>query len=162
MAALVDYTALEGLGDTGAAATKAIKTSFPIAGPPAKSIGHDGWVKIRLDFSKTNLTDGDWAKFFVIPAHTFVMEVMTNIITAEGGASGVTIGDTNADHSTEWLATQAASSANVVNRTLVAATNGATRGKYYHTAGALYISATATLDTLVIDVYVHLMKMEEA
>jgi hypothetical protein len=158
--ALVDYTALEGLGDTGALATKAIKTSFPLTGVPAKSIGHDGWMRIRLDFSKTNLTDGEWAKFFVIPAHTFVLEVMTNIITIEAGASGITIGDADADHTATWLASQTGQVANVVNRTLVADANGATRGKYYHAAGALYISGTALFDTLVIDVYVHLMKME--
>ena len=38
MAALVDFTALEGLGDTGAAATKAIKTGYPLAGGPVKAI----------------------------------------------------------------------------------------------------------------------------
>ena len=160
MAAQVDYTALEGLGDAYAAATKAIKTGFQLAGPPAKSIGLDGWVKITLDFSKTNLTDGDWAKFFVIPAGYFVIEVMTKIITVEAGAAGIVIGDTDADHATEWVATQTGQVANVVNRTLVADANGATRGKYYHAAGALYMSGTSNFDTLKIDVYVHMMKMD--
>ena len=68
-------------------------------------------LKFVFDFAKTNLTDGDWAKFFIIPAHTFVIEVMTNIITVEGAASGV-IGDTSADHSDEWLATSADRSSN--------------------------------------------------
>lgn len=159
--ALVDFTALEGLGDSYAAATKAIKTGFPKEGPPAQSIGLDGWVKVRLDFSKTNLTDGEWAKFFVIPAGTFIIELMTRVLTVEGGAAGVTIGDTSADHSTEWVATQDANTDNEVNRTLVADANGATRGKFYSAAGALYLSATSDLNALLMDVYIHLMKLDD-
>ena len=153
MAALVDYTALT--------AATGWEDGFPIcAATPVDGIKKDFWRKVRVDFSLTNLTDGDWAKIMVIPAHTYVFEVMTYIVTEEGGASGVTIGDASSDHSNTWVLTQTAAAADVTSITLVAATNGATRGKYYHTAGGIYISGTATFDTLVIDVYVHCMTMD--
>ena len=153
MAALVDYTAL-------APATGWTDT-FPVcAATPVDGIAKDFWRKVRVDFSLTNLADADWAKIMTIPAHTYVFEVMTVIVTAEGGAAGITIGDASADHTTTWVATQAGTSANVAAITLVADANGATRGKYYHTAGALYISGTSAFDTLVIDVYARCMTLD--
>jgi hypothetical protein len=153
MAALVDYTALTpatGWEDT-----------FPVcASTPVDGIAKDFWRKVRIDFSLTNLTDTDWAKIMVIPAHTYVFEVMTVIVTPEGEAAGITVGDVDADHTVTWVPTQAGTSANVTTITLVATTNGATRGKYYHAAGALYISGTSDFDTLVIDVYAHCMTLD--
>ena len=152
---LVDYTAktkAQGFND-----------GFPAAqATPFDGLKKDFWRKVRLDFSKTNLADGDWAKVMVIPAHTYVQEVMTCIVTPEGGASGIGVGDVSADHSVTWLAAQDGNVADTTKITLVADANGATRGKYYHAAGALYISATAILDTLVIDVYVHCMVVDPA
>ena len=155
MAALVDYTAL----------TKATGFSdgFPLAQPtPFDGKEKDFWRKVRLDFSKTNLTDADWAKIMVIPAHTFVIEVMTCIVTIDAEATVIYVGDASSDHSNTWEANATGAVADVVTITLVADTNGATRGKYYHSAGALYLSANATLDTLVIDVYVHCMMLDPA
>ncbi len=134
------------------------KDTFPIQNAmPVDGINKEFWRKVRLDFSKTNLADGTWAKIMVIPAHTRVKEVMTCIVTPEGAASGIGIGDVDADHSVTWVAAQDGDAADVTKITLVADANGATRGKYYHAAGALYLSATALLDTLVIDVYAHMM-----
>ncbi len=155
MATQVDYTAL--------AEATGFKDGFPICNAsPVDGIAKDFWRKVRLDFSKTNLTDGDWAKIMAIPAHTHIKEVMTCIVTPEGAASGIVVGDADADHSATWVAAQDGDVADVVKITLVADANGATRGKYYHAAGALYLSATALLDTLVIDVYVHCMTMDPA
>jgi len=153
MAALVDYTAL--------AEATGFKDTFPIStNTPYSGVAKDYWRKVRLDFSLTNLTDADWAKFMTIPAHTFVIEVMTYIVTIDAGVTTIYIGDANADHTLTWEANATAAVADVVTITLVADTNGATRGKYYHAAGALYISANATMDTTVIDIYVHCMNMD--
>ena len=155
MAALVDYTAL--------AEATGFKDTFPIStGTPFGGVQKDYWRKVRLDFSKTNLTDADWAKIMTIPAHTFVTEVMTYIVTIQATATTIYIGDANADHTATWEANATAAVADVVTITLVADTNGATRGKYYHAAGALYLSATVDLTTVVIDVYVHCMNLDPA
>ena len=153
MAAEVDYTAL----------TKATGFSdgFPLAEPtPFDGKEKDFWRKVRLDFSKTNLAAADWAKVMIIPAHTYVKEVMTYIVTPEAAAAALCVGDVSADGSVTWVASQDGDVADVVKITLVAATNGATRGKYYHAAGAIYVSATSILDTLVLDVYVHCMVLD--
>jgi len=153
MAALVDYTAL--LPATG------FTDTFPeSANTPYSGVAKDYWRKVRLDFSKTNLTDADWAKFMTIPAHTYVLEVMTYIVTIDTHATTIYIGDANADHTATWEANATAAVADVVTITLVADTNGATRGKYYHAGGALYISANALMDTAVIDIYVHCMNLD--
>jgi hypothetical protein len=155
MAALVDYTAL--VESTG------FKDTFPVAAAtPFAGVAKDFWRKVRLDFSKTNLTDADWAKIMTIPAHTYVHEVMTYIVTIQADATTIYIGDANADHTATYEANATGAVADVVTITLVADTNGATRGKYYHTAGALYLSATVTLTTLVIDVYVHCQTLDPA
>jgi hypothetical protein len=153
MAALVDYTALtEATGWTD---------GFPIcASTPVDGVATDYWRKVRLDFSKTNLATADWIKFMVIPAHTYVHEIMTHVLTADAGATALVFGDAAGDASETWLATAAGDVADIVKITLVADTNGATRGKYYHTAGALYMSPTGICDTLLIDVYVHCMNMD--
>jgi len=152
MAALVDYTALT--------AATGWEDSFPIcATTPVSGIKKDFWRKVRVDFSLTGLTDGDWAKIMVIPAHTYVFEVMTVIVTAEGGAAGVTVGDVNQDHTNTWVTTQVGTSANVALIT-PGSTNGLTGGKYYHAAGALYTAGTSAFDTLVLDVYVHCLTMD--
>lgn len=155
MAALVDFTALKPA--TG------FTDGFPKAEPtPFDGKDKDFWRKVRLDFSKTNLADADWAKIMVIPAHTYVIEVMTYIVAIQADATTIYIGDANADHTATWEANATGAVADVVAITLVADTNGATRGKYYHAAGALYLSATVALSTLVIDVYVHCMVMDPA
>jgi hypothetical protein len=152
MAALVDYTAL--VESTG------FKDGYPQSGgEPVDGIGKDYWRRVRLDFSKTNLTDADWAKIMVIPAHTYVMDLKTYIVTIQSTATTIYIGDANADHSETYETNVTGAVADVVSTMLVADTVGATRGKYYHAAGALYLSATVTLTTLVIDVYVHCMNM---
>lgn len=155
MAALVDYTALTEA--TGFKDTFPVSTSTPFGG-----VGKDFWRKVRLDFSLTNLTDGDWAKIMTIPAHTYVFDVMTYIVTIQATATDIEIGDANADSSHTWEENATGAVADIVTITLVADTNGATRGKYYHTAGALYLCADATLTTLVIDVYVHCMTLDPA
>ena len=155
MAALVDYTALTPA--TG------FEDGYPVAvKTPVSGLKVDYWRKVRLDFSLTNLAAADWAKIMVIPANTYVLDVMTYILTEEGGASGITIGDASADGSTTWVATQDGNVADVAKITLVADANGATRGKLYSSAGALYLSATAELDTLKIDVYVHCINLNDA
>lgn len=153
MAALVDYTALteaEGYFNT-----------FPIcAATPVDGIKKDFWRKVRLDFSLTNLATADWAKIMVIPAHTYVHEVLVHVLTLDAGVIGFVIGDDPADGDLTWLATADGTAADVTFITLVADTNGATRGKYYHAAGALYFSPNGICDTLVVDVYVHCMTMD--
>lgn len=160
MAAEVDYTALEGLGDTGAAATKALKTGFPLSGPPAQALKQEGWIKLSLDFAKTNLAAADWAKIFDIPDRMYIFDILTNIKKIEGQDSVITIGDASADGSVTWVAAQTGQVVDVTHRTLVADANGATRGKFYATGGGLYISSTSILDTLKIDIYVHFMMID--
>lgn len=153
--ALVDYTALT--------AATGWEDQFPVcASTPIAGVGKDYWRKIRLDFSLTNIATDDWAKIMVIPAHTYVMEVMAYVVTADAGVTALVLGDVNADGELAWLATSAGDVADVVTITLVADTNGATRGKYYHAAGALYMSPTGVGDTLVLDVYVHCINMDPA
>jgi len=153
MAALVDYTALT----TATGWTD----GFPIcAATPVDGTATDFWRKVRLDFSKTNLASADWAKIMVIPAHTYVHEILTHVLTVDAGATALEFGDSAGDGATEWLATAAGDVVDIVKITLVADTNGATRGKYYHAAGALYMSPTGICDTLLIDVYVHCMKLD--
>ena len=161
MAALVDFTALAGLNDFPYSATKALKNGFGVnTGEPTSGTGRDFWRKVRIDFSKTNLAAADWAKFADIAAKTYVFEILTEIIVVESAGSGITIGDANADSSTTWTATQTGQVAGVTAITLVSDANGATRGKYYNTAGALYISGTGALTTLVIDIYIHCMILD--
>lgn len=153
MAALVDYTALT--------AATGWKDSFPIcAATPVSGIKKDFWRKVRVDFSKTGIAADDWAKIMVIPAHTYVFEIMTYIVTIDG-AQDIVMGDAATDASNTWRAAIAVGVADVTTITLVADTNGATRGKYYHAAGGLYLSpAAVALDTLCIDVYVHCMTLD--
>lgn len=153
MAALVDYTALTpATGWTD---------GFPIcAATPVDGIAKDFWRKVRIDFSKTNLANDSWAKIMTIPAHTYVFELMTYIVTIDG-VQNIELGSGVGDSAHEWLATCAVGVADVVSITLVGDTNGATRGLYYHAAGGIYLSPTAVdLDTLVIDVYVHCMTLD--
>ena len=153
MAALVNYTALTHA--TG------YYDKFPLcAATPVDGIKKDFWRKVRLDFSKTNLATADWAKIMVIPAHTYVHEVLTHVLQVDAGVVGFVIGDDPADGDLTWLATAAGDVVDIVKITLVADTNGATRGKYYHTAGALYFSPTGICDTLALDVYVHCMTID--
>jgi hypothetical protein len=142
MAALVDFTTDDAL------------TLFADVAP--------GWDKVRVDFSKTNLTDGDWAKIMTIPAHTYVFDTMTYIVKIQATGTTIYLGDANADHELAWNTNITAAVADVVAPTLVADTNGATRGKFYHTAGGIYMSSTVTLTTVVIDVYVQHMHMSGA
>jgi len=153
MAALVDYTAL-------APATGWTDT-FPVcAATPVDGIAKDFWRKVRVDFSLTNLANDSWAKIMTIPAHTYVFEIMTYISTIDG-AQNIVMGDAATDASNTWRAAIAVGVADITTITLVADTNGATRGKYYHAAGGIYISPAAVdLDTLVIDVYVHCMTLD--
>ena len=152
MPALVDYTAL--VPATGWTDT------FPIcAATPVDGIAKDFWRKVRVDFSLTGLADADWAKIMVIPAHTYVLEVMTVIVTAEAGAAGVTVGDVSQDHTNTWVTTQVGTGANVALIT-PGSTHGLTSGKYYHAAGALYVSGTSAFDTLVLDVYARCMTLD--
>ena len=153
MAALVDYTALT--------AAEGWEDGFPIcAATPVDGIAKDFWRKVRIDFSLTNLANDSWAKIMTIPAHTYVFEIMTYIVTIDG-AQNIVMGDAATDASNTWRAAIAVGVADVTTITLVADTNGATRGKYYHAAGGLYLSPAAVdLDTLVIDVYVHCMTLD--
>lgn len=145
MAAVVDYTAL-----TEAAG---FKDTFPIADTtPVDGISKEFYRKVRVDFSLTNLAMGDWAKIMVIPAHTYVKDVFAVVVVGET-AGNILIGDANADQSNTWLTTLAATSANTLLKT-PAATNQATWGKYYHAAGALYLSISAAFNEAMIDVYV--------
>jgi hypothetical protein len=153
MAALVDYTALT-------TATGWTDTFPKCAATPVSGLCKDYWRKVRLDFSKTNLATADWIKLMVIPAHTYVHEILTHVLTADAGAVGLVFGDAATDASENWLATAAGDVADIVKITLVADTYGATRGNYYHTAGALYMSPNGICDTLCIDVYVHCMNMD--
>ena len=153
MAALVDYTALT--------AATGWEDGFPIcAATPVDGIAKDFWRKVRVDFSLTNLANDSWAKIMTIPAHTYVFEIMTYIATIDG-AQNIVMGDAATDASNTWRAAIAVGVADITTITLVADTNGATRGKYYHAAGGIYISPAAVdLDTLVIDVYVHCMTLD--
>jgi hypothetical protein len=150
MAAVVsDYTALT--------AATGFKEPFPIGdGTPWSGLKKDFWRKVRLDFSKTGLTDGLAAKIMTIPAHTLVLEVMTCILTVEAAGAGITIGDTTTDHDNVWVTTQAGDTLDILFKT-PAATNMAAGGKYYHAGGALYMYGTSAFDTLQIDVYVKCM-----
>jgi hypothetical protein len=152
MAALVDFTVLT--PDAG------FHDGFAMSGAPVDGITKDFWRKVRLDFSKTNVVQTDWIKFMVIPAGTFVFDIMTRIIQVDG-AQNIVIGDAAGDASNTWIAAVAVGVADVVVPTLVAETLGATRGKFYASAGALYLSpAGVDLDTLIIDIYVHCMLLD--
>ena len=153
MAALVDYTAL--------ATATGWTDGFPIcASTPVDGIKKDFWRKIRVDFSKTNLANDSWCKIAAIPAHTYVFEIMTYIVTIDG-AQNIVMGDAATDTSNSWRAAIAVGVADITTITLVADTNGATRGKYYHAAGGIYLSPAAVdLDTLCIDVYIHCMTLD--
>ena len=153
--ALVDYTAL----------TKATGWSeaAPIcAAEPVSGVDKTYWRKVRLDFALTNLAAADWIKFMVIPAHTYVNQIMVSVLTADAATTVLTFGDAATNDSLSWLATCSGAVANVVYPTLAADTNGATAGLYYHTAGALYMSSDGICDTLKIDVYVHCMNLDPA
>jgi len=153
--ALVDYTALT--------AATGWEDQFPIcASTPVSGFGKEYWRKVRLDFSLTNLATADWAKIMDIPAHTYVKKVMANVLTVDAQVTALVIGDVDADGELAWLATSAGDVVDVVTITLPADTNGATGGKYYHTAGALYMSPTGACDTLVLDIYVHCMNIDPA
>jgi len=145
MAALVDYTALteaEGFKDT-----------FPVASKtPVDGLNKEFWRKVRVDLSLTNLAMGDWAKIMVIPAHTYVKDVFAVVVVAET-AGNILVGDANADQSNTWITATAATSADALIKT-PASTNQATWGKYYHAAGALYLSISAAFDEAILDVYV--------
>ena len=159
--AVVDFTLLEGLGDTGAAATKAIKTGYPLAGGPVKGIKHDFYIKVAANFAKTNLTDGDW-KIFTIPANMYVFDILTVITKVEAADCGLVIGDASANHDTTWITAQTGQVIDIAHKTLVADANGATRGKFYPAGGALYCSATSNFDTLAFDLYIHAVMLDDS
>ena len=153
--ALVDYTALTpatGWSDT-----------FPVnASTPVDGLRKDFWRKVRLDFALTNLDTADWAKIMVIPAHTYVFEILVNVLRVDAGATALEFGDGAGDGAVEWLAVAAGDVVDVVKATLIGDTNGITGGKYYHTAGALYMTPTGICDTLALDVYVHCITVDPA
>ena len=155
MAAL-DYTALT--------AATGWTEGFPICqATPVDGLQKTFWRKARVNFATatgTPLTDADWAKIMVIPAHTFVMCVMAVVVVAET-AGDFYVGDAGTDGTNNWITTSDLTTINTVKLT-PASTNMATNGKYYHTAGALYISASATLNEAMVDLYVKCMTIDPA
>ena len=151
---LVDYTALvpaTGFTDT-----------FPICqATPVDGIKKDFWRKVRVDFTLTGLADASQATIMQIPAHTYIFEVMTVIVAGNTAAAGLTVSDESGDHGNAWVTTQVAQTANTALIT-PGSTNGLTKGKYYHAAGALYCSGTANFAQLILDVYVHCMTIDPA
>jgi hypothetical protein len=153
MAALVDYTALT--------EAEGFKDGFPIcSGSPVDGACKEFFRKVRVDFSLTNMASGDWAKIMVIPAHTYVLDVFAVVVVAET-AGNILVGDAGTDQTNNWITTTAATSANTLIKT-PASTNMATWGKYYHSAGALYLSISAAFNEAIIDVYVKCITIDPA
>lgn len=153
MAALVDYTALT--------EAEGFKDGFPICGgSPVDGVCKEFFRKVRVDFSLTNMANADWAKIMVIPAHTMVLDVFAIVVAAEG-AGNILVGDAGTDQTNNWITTTAATSANVLIKT-IGATLPAAGGKYYHAAGALYLSISAAFNEAIIDVYVKCITIDPA
>lgn len=153
MAALVDYTALT--------EAEGFKDFAPIAdSTPVDGLNKEFWRKVRVNFSLTNLAMADWAEIMVIPAHTYVLDVFAVVVAAET-AGNILVGDGGTDQSNNWITTTAATTINTLIKT-IAATLPAAGGKYYHAAGALYLSISAAFNEAIIDVYVKCMKIDPA
>jgi hypothetical protein len=153
MAALVDYTALtDGSLATGSPMGEAT---------PFDGIKKDYWVKIHLDFTVTSLTDGDWAKFYDIPAGTFIDKVICHVVAKAAGDLALCIGDTNGDHANEWIADIDDDTDDVAKASAPGDTNGVLGGVFYPIGGGLYISSTVdNMIADILDIYVHVVPTE--
>ena len=149
MAAL-DYTAL---------ASTTWKEVPPIcASTPVSGVDKEFVKKVRVNFGTTGtgLAAADWATVLNIPAHTYVMSITSCIVVAEAADAAIVVGE--GDANADWIAAQTGQVADVCKSTIHTDANG--KGKYFHTAGVITISATSALDTLVIDLYVLCMTID--
>ena len=122
---------------------------------PAAGLNKVYVLRNRLDFSDTNTAASDVVNALVIPANTYVIDVLTKVVTAEGGALTATVGDLSGanswDAQTDLNGSVGTWTQSTVGTDAYAAS--AARGKVY--SSATYISLTmsaAIADAAVMDV----------
>lgn len=123
---------------------------------PADSLNKAFVLRNRIDFSVVNTTASATVQALAIPAGTFVLDVLTELITAEGSALTATLGDGSGANS--W---DASIDLNTTAGTVTQATVGTdayaastARGKVYTAADTIdLVTSAAAADTAVIDVF---------
>lgn len=98
-------------------------------------------VEALLDCSVNEIGSSESASLIYIPADTFVIAVIHDVLTAEGGAATADLGDSSS-------ATQFTSNVNMNAATN--ASSATTAAKYYAAADDIRITADAALDAAVI------------
>jgi len=122
------------------------------AGIPASGLNKAYVMRKRMDFSETPVTAADVVKVMIIPADTFVLQVITEVITAEGGACTATLGDT--DGAAGWDADLDLNAAAGTQAAAISGTdaNGLT-GKAYPAELSIDLTMGHNTDAAVLDVY---------
>ena len=102
-------------------------------------------IEKEFDCSETNLVSGDTYQALGIPANTLVTNVAVQVITAEGAASTVDVGDgTDPDGWCDGASTNAV--------TAVLGTGDLKAGKVYAVADTLDVLVNDALDTAVFKI----------
>lgn len=122
---------------------------------PVDSLNNVFVLKNRIDFSEVNTAASDVVQALTIPANTMVIDVMTRLITAEGGTLTATVGDGGSaagwDGSVD-LNTTAGTVTQSVEGTDARKASNAT-GYVYTSADTIDLTMSANAaDTAVIDV----------
>lgn len=120
--------------------------------------------KVTLDTATTNVASGDVVKLMVVPKDTYILNVVANVTTAEGGTLTIDVGDyLTADDSAVdadgfldgFNGNSAAATATRDQLAEDTTTLGWAEGKFYRAAGS-YIGAlfNNAADAAVIDFHI--------
>jgi hypothetical protein len=113
-------------------------------------------LRNRLDFSDTNTSASDVVQALAIPAMTYVLDVVTRVVTAEGGTLTATVGEVGAanawDNSVDLNASADTITQSVNGTDAHSAANA--RGYVYTTAKTIDLTMSANAaDTAVLDIF---------
>lgn len=132
-------------------------------GQTAKKLGGSDNVWLMenvIDFSKVNLASDDTAQVLQIGAGIHVMNVFTKLLTVEGSANSLSIGDD--DNGTSWDGTVN------LNTTVDTYTNSINGTDAYAAAGKTYTvddtidlepTGNATIDTAKLKIWAHCLDL---
>jgi len=110
----------------------------------------------RLDLSDINTAASDVVQALAVPANTFVIDVLTKVVRAEGGALTASVGDGNGASSWDG-ATDLNGSVGTVTQSAAgtdAYATTAAKGKFYATADTIDLTMSAAIgDYAIMDVF---------
>lgn len=139
----------------------AIITAFTDNVPVTKLIGTNiVKAEVLIDFSATGASAGDAVEALNIPANAKVMEVHSVIVTAEGDAGNIDIGDGAGTDSWDANVDINAAAATAA-RSLPGTDAYATTGKFYAAADTIDVIPSINVDTAKIVVSAVYMMLEK-